>query len=64
MSRQTIDVRTYTIHVCPSCGEHIEEREWSAGRGSYYGHYHDPPPDWPEGEDPWFDAVAIEVVPR
>lgn len=52
----------WTIHVCPDCGEHITESEWSAERGAYWGHYHDPPEGW-EGEDPWVDAVPITVVP-
>lgn len=56
--------RRYVIHVCPECGEQVENREWDAERGAYYGHYHDPPAGWPGGEDPWVDAIEVEVVLR
>lgn len=51
--------RTYTIHVCPECGEQITESDYDP---EHWGHYHDPPADWPEVEDPWFDAVEVTVV--
>jgi hypothetical protein len=54
---------TYTIYVCPDCGEHITESDYDPSVGRIWGHYHDPPEGWPEGEDPWIDAVALEVAP-
>lgn len=52
-----------TVWVCSECGRQVEP----PGHGDYSrpgvaGHYHDPDGD-SEGEDPWFDAVEIEVVP-
>jgi len=46
----------WKILICPACGARVDTEEND-------GHYHDPPPGWPPGEGPWFDGVAVEVVP-
>ena len=55
----------YEVWVCPDCGDQITDPpEYDPKRHVYArGHYPAPPEDWPEGEDPWFDAVRIEAAP-
>lgn len=52
------------VYVCPECHEQIVESTYTSERGTFWGHYHDPPDDWPGGEDPWFDAVMLEIAYR
>lgn len=59
---ETEGARPLVVHVCPGCGEQITESVYTSERGTFYGHYHDPPEDWPHNEDPWFDAIAAGVV--
>ena len=65
----------FTILVCPGCGEQITNPPERDPQTYEYkrGHYHEPPEGWwtedgpgPEnfdGEDPWFDALEVEVIP-
>ena len=56
--------KTYMVWVCPDCLEQITEPDYTPAEGRVWGHYHDRPAGWPEGEpDPWFEAMEIEVAP-